>query len=1005
MAIKTRQTDGTGVTNQDAALTNTELDTNFIELVAADATKQDILAEGAFADGDKTKLDGIATSATANPDAINNVVEDTTPQLGGNLDLNSSDITGTGNIDVTGTVTADGLTVDGASLTVDNGFGITSIGAVKYIADSDDNAPSTGSLHQFYTDNGTTAALVVQKSGNVGIGTSSPRALLDLGGGTGDGTLSNTTSQYQVVLEAPQGTGDYARNIGWAEGSLGTVAAINAVDEGTSSSTGLTFATGNNSAIAERMRIDSSGRVGIGCTPAERLQVQGATDNGLTLTSSDTTTGAANTGPYIYGSVHTGSGGGERNIGNIAFLKENATANNNAGYMKFSTRPASGSVTERMRIDSAGDLNLVNAGLSSFNFTTDGSLDYARITGGKSGSGIGELQFWTYSGGMNRAATIDKDGNLGIGTDSPNAKLDVNGGVVISPNTDGKDTFVFTTNASDDGRLQIKSDTTAKVDIQANGDSFFNGGNVGIGIDTPTHRLNVVSTSGTSVVQSIRNPNTSWSQYALTRYGSESADFRYMDFGYFRGAGSEALRGLVIKSQADDTLVTFLDNGNVGIGVTNPSDYYAENLVVAAADEGGITIECGATEKAYLMFADGTTGSAAYRGYLGYDHSIDALNVVSYGYINFYTGDPAVEAMRIDSSGNLTITGTVDGVDIATRDATLTTTTTTANAALPKTGGTVTGDITCTGGAGAITITSSDIRSAASSNWTGDPGTQGKIQYHSNRWYIVADSASNRIVQFRRNGTDVSYISNDGKYQGTATNADALGGVAASNYFPVAGGSITGNVNLTAGDELLVGGTFANNAYNSNASSTIYLGGGNDRINYSIGTLMENVGGNYTKLDLRWHTGIRMFARQEYGGFRYFSDGNMAANNKLFSIGESDSHTRVYYDLIVSGEVTVNSDERIKDNIAVIPDALEKVKAIRGITYTRTDIEDTETVHVGVIAQEVEAVLPEAVRDGDEGIKSVAYGNMVGLLIEAIKEQQVQIDELKAQVSRLSGYE
>jgi|TARA_R100000149_G_C5878605_1_gene142852 hypothetical protein len=60
---------------------------------------------------DGTKLDGVASSATANPNAIDNVVEDTTPQLGGDLDLNSSDITGTGNINITGTVTADGLTV------------------------------------------------------------------------------------------------------------------------------------------------------------------------------------------------------------------------------------------------------------------------------------------------------------------------------------------------------------------------------------------------------------------------------------------------------------------------------------------------------------------------------------------------------------------------------------------------------------------------------------------------------------------------------------------------------------------------------------------------------------------------------------------------------------------------------------------------------------------------------------------------------------------------------
>jgi len=75
-------------------------------------------------------------------------------------------------------------------------------------------------------------------------------------------------------------------------------------------------------------------------------------------------------------------------------------------------------------------------------------------------------------------------------------------------------------------------------------------------------------------------------------------------------------------------------------------------------------------------------------------------------------------------------------------------------------------------GGGNITITNQAILSNASSNWTGDPGTQGKIQYHSNRWYIVSDQSSDRIVQFRRNGTDVSYVDNSGVYQGTATSAN-----------------------------------------------------------------------------------------------------------------------------------------------------------------------------------------------------------------------------------------
>ncbi len=73
---------------------------------------------------------------------------------------------------------------------------------------------------------------------------------------------------------------------------------------------------------------------------------------------------------------------------------------------------------------------------------------------------------------------------------------------------------------------------------------------------------------------------------------------------------------------------------------------------------------------------------------------------------------------------------------------------------------------------GSLLITSKDIRSNASSTWTGDPGSQGKIQYHSNRWYIVADSSSNRIVQFRRNNSDVSYVDNSGVYQGRAASAN-----------------------------------------------------------------------------------------------------------------------------------------------------------------------------------------------------------------------------------------
>ena len=70
-----------------------------------------------------------------------------------------------------------------------------------------------------------------------------------------------------------------------------------------------------------------------------------------------------------------------------------------------------------------------------------------------------------------------------------------------------------------------------------------------------------------------------------------------------------------------------------------------------------------------------------------------------------------------------------------------------------------------------ITLTNYHIISA-SGTWSGDPGTSGKIQYHSNRWYIVSGSGSTEIVRFRRNNTNTSYIANDGTFNGRATSAN-----------------------------------------------------------------------------------------------------------------------------------------------------------------------------------------------------------------------------------------
>ena len=105
-------------------------------------------------------------------------------------------------------------------------------------------------------------------------------------------------------------------------------------------------------------------------------------------------------------------------------------------------------------------------------------------------------------------------------------------------------------------------------------------------------------------------------------------------------------------------------------------------------------------------------------------------------------------------------------------------------------------------------------------------------------------------------------------------------------------------------------------------------------------------------------------------------------------------------DFYASGNITAYSDRRIKDNIETIDSALERVMGMRGVFYTRKDLPEKGR-QTGVIAQEMQEQLPEAVVEDSEGRLSVSYGNVIGTLIEAIKTQQEQIEDLKQTIEEL----
>jgi hypothetical protein len=150
-------------------------------------------------------------------------------------------------------------------------------------------------------------------------------------------------------------------------------------------------------------------------------------------------------------------------------------------------------------------------------------------------------------------------------------------------------------------------------------------------------------------------------------------------------------------------------------------------------------------------------------------------------------------------------------------------------------------------------------------------------------------------------------------------------------------------------------------------------------------------GNTSTVASMSFHRTSAYAINMGLGTDNVFRIGGWSASNNAFQMDGSGNLTML-------NNVTAYSDARLKTDIVKIENALDKVQQLNGYTYTRTD---TGSRQAGVIAQEVMKVLPEVVMGSEETNYSVAYGNMVGLLIEAIKEQQAQIDKLTNLVDKL----
>ena len=224
--------------------------------------------------------------------------------------------------------------------------------------------------------------------------------------------------------------------------------------------------------------------------------------------------------------------------------------------------------------------------------------------------------------------------------------------------------------------------------------------------------------------------------------------------------------------------------------------------------------------------------------------------------------------------------------------------------------------------------------SSLSNHDTGDLG-EGTNLYYTNARARGAFSASN----------GVSYNSSTGAF--------SHGMTAGTGISITAAGQITNSapdqtVALTGSGSVTISGTYPNFTITGTDTDT--------NTTYSTNT---TYGTTLSGTQIRMHT--------SYGA------GNWSVSNGSFT---------------ASGNITAYSDERLKDNIRTVDNALNMVGDMRGVFYDK----DGEA-GVGVIAQEMQKILPEVVMDGE--YLSVSYGNIVGVLIEAIKELKAEVEELK----------
>jgi len=604
-----------------------------------------------------------------------------------------------------------------------------------------------------------------------------------------------------------------------------------------------------------------------------------------------------------------------------------------------------------------------------------------------------QLRFLTAntSGTMSNNMVIDDTGFVGIGTTTPGYKLDISSGDINLSQSQGiringnyrlYGDGNYTTLRKPDGSIALYiggSDAANYYDHtrhrfrpSGGGSNYYmtvSTGGLGIsrGTDDAEAKLHIGDgDNNNNALASNTLGTTAGDAIDLIKLETHTTNASQLIFRQLREADgsswtSSGTRILARTDVTEQSYIQFNGNGNqyglsFGVGTSSEAmridssgrlligdtsvHYSGTDLQVGntSDSQNGIQIQTSTTGNGYVLFGDGT-GASAYRGQVRYDHTNDSLNLSAGGSEIVYVKGGKVGINASSPDMDLHINTTDDGSVMFSR-----------------------------GG-----------------------GHKYSIEHDTSQFYLYNRTISKNVLEFAHSGPVTI------NEQGHST-----------IDFRVEGDTDTNLLFTDASADNVGIGT-------NSPSSKLHVAGGDSR--HSGGKLIYEAGGvsDYFKIQRSSSSGRSQIQLANESGTELWRFGTTGGGSEDFSFWDGDTNHLVFDrsansatfggDVNATGDVVAyySSDKRLKDNIVRIENPLEKVEKIGGYTFDWNDNQQTYTgKDVGIIAQEIEEVLPEIVTTRDTGYKAVKYEKIVPLLIESIKElktivetQQKEIKDLK----------